>query len=173
MRDNFSQSYIQTLNSIFDEIRSSGYQINLDYVDFSFLSLIDLNLSEASMVAAKFISSDFLSTQMRGADLTGALFRDVNISNTNFTGALFVKSVLERVTFTSGTDMSGADTTKAVFFKVKFQCIPATGMISDDERLVDAIKKAHSISDNRLISQRWMLFYKNICNRLQIRNQTS
>ena len=134
-------AYKESFNSIFDEIRRDGEQIILDYIDFSGITLLGLNLSGASMVAAKFNGSEISFVKLTGADLTGASFQQTKINSSNLNDAIITKSVFDRTDF-DRVNLSGADLTGVRYHNVAFSRVIATGLISDDDCLLQVMKRS-------------------------------
>jgi len=135
-----SSKRIEVLEAIFNDIRSSGARINLDNVDFSYIYLSGMNLSGASVIGANFRSATLQSIQLTGADLTGSSFRDAQIHEVMLTGAVLNNVTLKDTTI-AHSDLSAVTAQHSAFTNVVFRVVTATGMQSNDETLMDIIKK--------------------------------
>ena len=74
------------------EIRASGYQVNLDCVDLSYLKLVRLNFSGMSMRYADLSHSVIYGTKFNSADLSDANFTSARLRLVNMEDALLLNA---------------------------------------------------------------------------------
>ena len=129
--------YCEILNRMFDEIRASGYRINLDYTDLSNLDLTGMNLSGMSAVCANFNGSKLSNLNLTNSILIGAVMiegvvQNCDLSRSDLRAMTVVDSTLDCVTMlkvkadrmlldnvkVNSTDMSGMDTDDAELRKI-------------------------------------------------------
>ena len=77
--------YVAAFNLLHNEIRCSGYTVNLDFVDLSRLNLIELDFDGMSLKYTNFTESCIHASSFAGADLRHAKFNGARLCQVNLT----------------------------------------------------------------------------------------
>lgn len=128
-KSNISRTIFNLLQK---EIRASGYQVNLDCVDLSYLKLVKLNFNAMSMKYVDFshsviYGSKFANTDLSESDFSSARLRMVNMENALLVNVNWTAARLNRLNMFGAVEV---DLTKA--HEVKRIWID-TGMLDEME----------------------------------------
>ena len=110
MTPDASGIYACVFNLMHQDIRDSGYLINLDFVDLSHLDLNGLNFDGMSLKYADFTASlihdtSFLAADLRNAKFDDAHLRMVNLEMTELEDVTWTGATLTRVNLFGATNL--------------------------------------------------------------------